>query len=1038
MTRPLLLVFFVLSILGNAVAQSPGIIVRPAAGNGITPLNPNGDGFSSASTNGFTTSDITESEIGYKIVPPVFLEPTSDLMRGPNELYSDLVRQVDGSGFYVYNDGTNLLFRVRVGSIVSGSKGYSVLIDTDGKIGNTGPYADPNYQAATTGINGNPGFELEIVLETNFRVAAYNVDGSSSPILINSYGINSNSQISVALSTVSGTPDYFYDFYVPISALGITATTPLRMTATTVMSPMAAIGGPKSDIFGVNDAAYNNDPMKSWEAVINNTPAITLTNITSGGSGVGSTCTAAPTIASSITAGNGITVTGTWTALDGTKPATATITLYKNGVSAGTTTVTTGNTWSISAINVIAGDVLYAKAQASGESQCLQSANVKVISCAAANTSSSTGLTITCSSGRGMEGARAANTSIKIYHVTSAGVTLMADDNSTTNRVTYPTLTTWRYDDANGQGNASACTGGAPELADGTYMATATESGKCESEGIYTCVALTATATPTITQTPLYNGASTLSGTAVAGSTVRLYNNGKLEASTAADGAGNYTFTGLGFVTGNVVSVTAQTSTGCISASVSRTVTCFTTPPVITTDNNGNLSTASTTISGKSGEPAGTVVNVLENGASIGTATVQSNGSWSLAYTPVATRSYTATQQNGSCAVSAASSAATALTATTVCATITGSYTASATSVSGTLPAAFTGTIRLYLDGTQIGLVAVSSSTSWTISGLNSTYSNTLYAGGVLTVTTQATGGAEKTDCPSSATVSCSLPVTPVISPTESTIVSGQTVTYTVSNTQSGILYSVTDAGSSTTNYGVSKWGTGSNLSLPTTTFTSTGTYNVLLNAVSLSGPGCVTSASASIVVGAALPVTLINFTGRYVNNHSQLDWETAMEEMVDYFAIERSDDGRQFTQIGTVKANGNSITRLKYTFTDNQPVLSTAWYRLRTVDVDLKSKYSNVIRLTNTSRAITVLSVMPNPFETTIQMQVYSDKSLAATIRISDITGREMYKSNKLLAAGNNNLSLYPPATLSKGVYVLQLMNGNEVIWKQKIQKVR
>jgi hypothetical protein len=312
MKQTLLFSFFFLIFIETSFAQSPGIIVRPAAGNGSTPLNPNGDGFTSSTTNGFVSSDITESEIPYKIVPPAFLEPTSDLMRGPSELYSDLVRQVDGSGFYVYNDGTNLLFRMRLGNIISGSKGYSVLIDTDGKIGSTGAYADPNYQPATTGVNGNPGFELEVVLETNFRVAVYNVDGTSTPVLLNSYSTNTNSQISIALSAVSGTPDYLYDFYVPVSALGITAATPLRMVATTVMAPTAAIGGPKSDIYGVNDALYN-DPIKSWEAAINNTPTYTLSNINNGGGGVGAGCTAAPTLTGPIQAGNGITVTGNWT-----------------------------------------------------------------------------------------------------------------------------------------------------------------------------------------------------------------------------------------------------------------------------------------------------------------------------------------------------------------------------------------------------------------------------------------------------------------------------------------------------------------------------------------------------------------------------------------------------------------------------------------------------------------------------------------------------------------------------------------------------
>lgn len=68
-------------------------------------------------------------------------------------------------------------------SIVSGSKGYSILMDTDGKFGATGANADPNYLASTTGVNGNPGFEIAIVLETNFIIAIYNVDGTSTPVL---------------------------------------------------------------------------------------------------------------------------------------------------------------------------------------------------------------------------------------------------------------------------------------------------------------------------------------------------------------------------------------------------------------------------------------------------------------------------------------------------------------------------------------------------------------------------------------------------------------------------------------------------------------------------------------------------------------------------------------------------------------------------------------------------------------------------------------------------------------------------------------
>ncbi|WP_205509317.1 T9SS type A sorting domain-containing protein [Longitalea arenae] len=1016
------------------MAQSPGIIVRPAAGNGVTPLNPNGDEFSSTGTSGFISSDITESEIPYKTIPPVFLEPTADLLRGPADLYSDLVRQVDGSGFYVYNDGTNLLFRLRLGSIVSGSKGYSVLIDTDAKMGNTGAAADPNYQAATTGVNGNPGFELEVVLETNFRVAVYNVDGTSSPTLINSYGINTHSQVSVALSTVSSTPDYFYDFYVPISVLGITASTPLRMAATTVMAPAAAIGGPKSDIFGVNDGSLK-DPMKSWEAAINNTPPVTLTNLTNAGSGAGTVCTASPTITSPVQAGSGITVSGSWTALDVTKPLTATITLYKNGISAGTTSVSSGNTWSITGITVASGDILYARAQAAGESMCLQSNSVQVVSCSPANTSTTTGLDFTCIERKGMKGNRPANAAVRLYTVTTTGLTLFADDNSTVSRITYPTATTWWYDGPSG-GGTDPCTSATNDVPDGSYALTAQEAGKCESGPVFGCLTLTPASTPVITQTNLYSSSTMVSGTATSGATVRLYVNGKLQTTATATG-GNYSFSNLVLTQGDVVNVVAQVSGGCVSAVAARTVSCFTTPPVIITDNNGNLSAGSTSITGRSGEPAGAIVTILENGVSIGTASVQADGTWILTYTPVATRSYTATQQNGSCAASVASTAATALAATTVCPTITGSYTASTTSVSGTLPSAFTGTIRLYLDGISIGTVSVSSATSWTITGLNSTYSNSLYAGGVLTATTQATGAAERTNCSGSVTLGCALPTTPVISPTSSSIQTGQTVTYNITTTQPGIIYSVTDASAATTNYAVSKWGTGSGLSVPTNTFNSVGTFNVLVKAVSLSGAGCVSSAAATITVSSALPLTLAYFTGRYIEGRSKLSWETVIEEQVDHFAIERSDDGRAYAEIGKVKATGNSINRVKYTYADHKPVINNAWYRLRMVDTDGIARYSNIIRIANETWNTTVLSVTPNPFETTLRVQLYAGQVAPAAIRIIDLTGRELYRLNQLLSSGNNTILLHP-AALANGIYVLQLVTGNEVIWHQMLQKVK
>lgn len=847
---------FLVFTLGNIFiaplfAQSPGLIVRPQAGGSITLLNPNGDSWASSGNSGFINNDSTESEIPFKGVPVTITETTGDLSQGPTGGFSEIVKPTPGHGFYVHSDGTNLYFRIRIGGIVSGAKGYSVLIDADSKFGSAGSNADPNFVASTSNNNGNAGFEWEVVLETTKRVAIYSVDGTSTPVLANSYTLATNSQVAVAFSTDSGNPDYFYDFVVPIAgftgyAFPLTASTPLRMSATTVMSPGPATGGAKSDIYGV--AAFTN-ANNAYTSIINNTPSFTATNLSTNGYVIPPVLTAAPVMTVPIPTGTS-TVSGTWTRLDATKGNTATINLYKNGVLVGTTTVTSGGTWSIPGITATTGDVFYTTAQASGESVSPNSNTETVIGCTVANTSTTTGLNFTCSSDRGMMGNRPTNASVKLYLTTITGRTLFANDATGAYLVAYPTSTSWRYDDVNTQ-SASACTGGTADVAAGQYSITATETGKCESPDVYTggCSLGSTTATPTITQTTLYTENTTVSGTCASGATVTYFKNGMLLATVVASGT-SYTFNNRTLYNSDVVTIMAQSAGLCMSATVSRTVVQLTLPPIINTSANGTLVAGATTITGTSPEAAGTVVSIYESGILKGTATVQSNGTWSFTYTVVSGKTYYATEQASGAAVSVASATVSVQTNTTIVPTITGSYNENSNPVNGTLPSSFTGKVYLYLDGQKVDSVSVTSATTWSIP-VNASINYRLYTGGVLTSTAMATGNAENTVTSNQVTISCAVPTTPSVSPTSSTICVNGTISYTLTAAQSGILYSVRD-NTDAVNLGISGFGTGANLTLTTAAFSTPGTYSVRIKATSLSGAACESYTTVSVTVNAA------------------------------------------------------------------------------------------------------------------------------------------------------------------------------------------
>jgi hypothetical protein len=94
------------------------------------------------------------------------------------------------------------------------------------------------------------------------------------------------------------------------------------------------------------------------------------------------------------------------------------------------------------------------------------------------------------------------------------------------------------------------------------------------------------------------------------------------------------------------------------------------------------------------------------------------------------------------------------------------------------------------------------------------------------------------------------------------------------------------------------------------------------------------------------LPVSLTDFTGRHESGVNYLKWITASEINADHFIVERSSEGHTFNSIGKVMAHGNSASINKYGFADYNALPIVNYYKLRSVDYDGVSKYSDVVVL--------------------------------------------------------------------------------------------
>lgn len=96
----------------------------------------------------------------------------------------------------------------------------------------------------------------------------------------------------------------------------------------------------------------------------------------------------------------------------------------------------------------------------------------------------------------------------------------------------------------------------------------------------------------------------------------------------------------------------------------------------------------------------------------------------------------------------------------------------------------------------------------------------------------------------------------------------------------------------------------------------------------------------------ASLPVEFSFFEVRRTASQIQLEWITATETNNDYFVIQQSFDGSSWDSLGVVNGQGTSLSPKKYTYRFIQKANSEMFYRIKQVDFDGKTGYSEIRRL--------------------------------------------------------------------------------------------
>jgi len=175
----------------------------------------------------------------------------------------------------------------------------------------------------------------------------------------------------------------------------------------------------------------------------------------------------------------------------------------------------------------------------------------------------------------------------------------------------------------------------------------------------------------------------------------------------------------------------------------------------------------------------------------------------------------------------------------------------------------------------------------------------------------------------------------------------------------------------------------------------------------------------------APLPVELLEFTGALINDNAYLQWKTEHEANTSVFIVERSLNGNDYFQVGTMlAANRPGINQ--YSFADPDIVslgVSIVYYRLRLVDLDGNYKYSGIVPISVENKKLTV-QLYPNPVSNQINLKITSYESQKIQWRLTDNAGRLIKGGHYTISQGLNVIA-EDASFLSSGLYYLQLFNG-------------
>ena len=172
------------------------------------------------------------------------------------------------------------------------------------------------------------------------------------------------------------------------------------------------------------------------------------------------------------------------------------------------------------------------------------------------------------------------------------------------------------------------------------------------------------------------------------------------------------------------------------------------------------------------------------------------------------------------------------------------------------------------------------------------------------------------------------------------------------------------------------------------------------------------------------LPVSFLGMQYACEGNRINLSWQTVSEWNAMDFLVERSSNGVDWAEVGSIQATGNTNATTNYEFLDNRAPTGLNYYRLVQRDFDGEQEIFGPISA-NCSELVNNAFAYPNPSNGQFVVEISSETADGdVLLLLTDANGRLVDQRFEHFTKGTT--SLHYQINVEKGIYILRIQDKN------------